>query len=327
MKSEVYAKNLEHELLSEYEEVMLLQQARDGDPNAREKLILSNLRLVHSVVQRYVNAASGITPDDLMADGIIGLCKAIDKYDVSFGTRLSTYAFVVINSTVKRSQYLHSAIRLPEDVRTQVRQINRVKAALVREGVAITVESISAQTQITVKEVMRLMHLESDVMPVLSFEKRLYEGNEDAAVYKLSDVVPDPGSEAAYQKIEMSATLEFFLSRLNKEERFLVEACFGLAGNLSTKEIAAKLGVHPRYITQMLEEAMGKLRRLREAIQGSLEEIQLAIENPKAVMADGQMDLLPQREIRKPGKRRKPKSKKMDTPKTDDNLKQLPLFD
>lgn len=321
----IYAKELSHELLSEYEEHILLQEAQSGDADAREKLILSNLRLVHSIVKKYVNVERGITSDDLMADGIVGLCKAIDQFDLSFGTRLSTYATLVIHSTVRRSSCLHGTIRLPEDVRTQVRQINRVKADLLREGLPITTDTIAARTQISVEDIDRLKHLDSDVMYVFSFDMRV-DGNEGEQA--LSDIVPDPASEEMYQRIEMEATLEFFLSKLNNAERFLIEGSYGIGTRISTEEIALTLDVHPRYIPKMLESVMERLRRLGKALRGSPEEIQMAVETPEVVMAgvSGQIHLLPPQEITKPGKLRKPKSKKIDNRKMKDAAEQLKLF-
>lgn len=86
MWESVYAKNLDHELLADYEEVMLLSQAQDGDEDAREKLILSNLRFVRSIVQQYANPELMVYADDLMGDGIIGLCKAISGFSFDLET-------------------------------------------------------------------------------------------------------------------------------------------------------------------------------------------------------------------------------------------------
>ena len=75
MQESIYAKSLQHELLSENEEQALLYQAHSGDDNAREKLILLNIRLVRSIAQQYENLELGVEADDLMADGVFGLCK------------------------------------------------------------------------------------------------------------------------------------------------------------------------------------------------------------------------------------------------------------
>ena len=320
----IYRQNLEHELLTEHEEYILLQKAQSGDPNAREKLVLWNLRLVHSIVSKYARVERGITTDDLMADGIIGLNKAIDKYDETFGTRLSTYATYVIESVVRRSPCLEGVVRLPEDVRYQVREINRIKAALQSEGVHVTVEAIAERTQIPVADIERLFHYESDVLSVTSLDTLIYH---DTDVRPLMDIIPDPKNGDGFHQVEMEVSLEFFLSRLTVEERKLIEYCFGFRGEKSNKEIAAAFGVLPRYIPQMLRDVMERLRKLGKAVRGTPEEIQKAIENPDYVMWD--QGSLFEREMRKPGTLRKPKTKKQDTPDMEnkDGAEQLKLFD
>ena len=84
-----------------------MRDAQWGDDTAREKLILCNLRLVRSVVLKYENLEFNVSADDLMGDGIIGLCKAIAKYDESFGTRLSTYAVLWIYHLHHDKEWYH----------------------------------------------------------------------------------------------------------------------------------------------------------------------------------------------------------------------------
>lgn len=81
-------------ILKEAEKMELLRQYRAGDKGARDKLIKGNLRLVLSVIQRFVNR--GENPDDLFQVGCIGLIKAIDNFDISQGVRFSTYAVPMI---------------------------------------------------------------------------------------------------------------------------------------------------------------------------------------------------------------------------------------
>lgn len=322
----IYLKALDHELLSEYEEQMLIEKAQAGDPNARERLILCNLRLVHSVARKYSNVERGITPDDLMADGIVGLHKAIDKYDFDFGTRLSTYATLVIETHVKRSKCLEGVVHLPEDVRQEVRLINKVIAALKSEGRNVSVVSIAEQTTFPPDKIKRLMRYESDVVLTISLDQEIDNGQ---GIQNMLDFIPDTQSEKEYEKVEIEADLEFFLSKLPKDDRKLVEYYYNISGYKSNKEIAAEFGVLPRYIPQMLEKVMEKLRRLGKAVQGSPEKMLLAIENPAAAMTgiNETIPLFPHIQETKPGKRRKPKIKKNSEFETDDTVEQLTLFD
>ncbi len=77
-------------VLKENEKIELIKQARQGDMSARDKLVSGNLRLVLSIIQRFLNRNE--LPDDLFQVGCIGLLKAIDNFDLSLGVRFSTYA-------------------------------------------------------------------------------------------------------------------------------------------------------------------------------------------------------------------------------------------
>ncbi len=208
MRSEsIYAKHLQHELLYEFEEHQLLREAKAGDKYALEKLTLCNLRLVHSIVQQYVKPELNVSADDLMADGIMGLHRAIDGFDESFGTRLSTYATLAIHHAVARSKFLHSAIRLPEYVRDEVRAINKAKVDLIKQDRQVSVEAISEITELEPEKVERLKHLNSDVVNVMSFDEQI--GVEENSL-TLMDTIADENAEDGYHKVELEADLDFF---------------------------------------------------------------------------------------------------------------------
>lgn len=316
----IYARALEHELLSEAEELQLLREAQAGDENAREKLILCNIKLVHSVVSRYERLERGVSADDLMSDGVEGLCKAISKYDEKFGTRLSTYAVLWIHQKVARSRFLEGTIHLPEDVKRQVKAINQAKATLLADGQPICVEAISQMTEIEKETVERLKHLDSDVLHVMSLDAPL--DNENTT--ELLEMIPDEQAQTAYEKVEMEVSLEFFLSKLDARDRFVVERSYGIPISMTNREIAKAIGCIHNEITNIRKQAMTKLKRLGRALQGTPDQIKQAIENPLLVMA-GEYETIPlfdpqQMHIQKTRVTRKRKSTKTE------NSGQIPLF-
>lgn len=322
----VYSKDLDHELLADYEEEQLLREAQAGDEFAREKLILCNLRLVRSIVQRYAKPEMGITVDDLMADGVVGLCRAISGYDESFGTRLSTYATLWIHQTVARSHFLHNVIRLPEYVCKQMRAINKAKSVLVSEHRPLSVEAISEITEIEPEKVERLKHLESDVMHVMSLDEQI--GEEKDAPTGM-DTIIDENAQNAYYQVELEADLEFFLSKLDTHERFVVERSYGIPIEMTNREIGESLGYNHNHITGMLAKAMAKLRRLGRALRGSVEEQIEAMENPIKVMT-GEQETIPlfntaDLPMKKRELKRQKRRNKTDEP--DKNINQLSLFE
>ena len=320
MYDSVYAKSLQHELLSESEEQTLLYQTQAGDENAREKLILLNLRLVRSIVQQYENAELGISADDLMADGVMGLCKAIAKYDFTFRTRLSTYATLWIHQSVARSSFLHGVVRLPEHVQNEVRTINQSKAALARAGESFSVEAISELSEIAPERVEKLSHLESDVLYVMSLDEQV---SDEKNAPSLMDTIADERAEDVYHEVEIEVDLDFFLSKLYPDERFIVERSYGIPIELDNREIAKAIGCHYNDITGKRKEIMAMLKRLGKALRGSVAEQKEAIENPQLVMR-GQKPLIDPSEMSQ--HLRSPEQKKNKKSVRHDPSFQMPLF-
>ncbi len=322
----VYAKELQHELLYAFEEQSLLRQAQAGDELALEKLILCNLKLVNSIVQKYAKLNPHVSADDLMADGIVGLHRAISKYDESFGTRLSTYAVLWIHDSVKRSKFLHSMIRVPEYVRQEVWAIKRAKRELLRQECPVSVEAISEMTQISPERIEQLKHLESDVINVMSLDKHI--GKEERESRTLMDIVVDENAENGYIQVELEGDLEFFLSKLDEHERFVVERSYGIPIEMTPKEIAKALGYRYKDICRMLADAMAKLKRLGRALRGSASEQKLALEDPQLVMT-GELKTIPlfdPTDIHMKKRDLKSQKGQHETDETDNKTEQLSLF-
>lgn len=321
MRELVYAKSLQHELLSEYEEQTLLHQAQSGDAHARDKLIMLNLRLVYSVAQKYAKPELLVSAEDLIADGVIGLTRAISGYDASFGTRLSTYAVLAIHHTIARSDFLDGTIRLPEHVRNNVRAVNRAKAMLMKEGQPISVEAISELSEIEPEKVDKLLHLEDDVIHVMSLDEKV---SDEKDALSIMDTVADERAEGVYHDIEIDVDLDYFLSKLYPEERFIVERSYGIPIEMNNREIAKALGIHYNDITGERRRVMGMLKALGRALRGSVSQQKEAIENPQLVMRGHNPLIDPSgmpQQLQKREQKKNKKSVKRDT------SAQLSLFD
>lgn len=102
-------------VLSEKEKIALLKKAREGDENARQKMISGNLRLVLSVVQKFTNRGENL--DDLFQVGCIGLIKAIDNFDPNQNVRFSTYGVPMIIGEIRRYLRDNNSIRVSRSMR------------------------------------------------------------------------------------------------------------------------------------------------------------------------------------------------------------------
>ena len=115
-------------VLKESEKMELLKKARAGDKKAREELVIGNLRLVLSVIQRFANR--GENPDDLFQVGCIGLIKATDAFDTERGLCFSTYAVPVIMGEMRRLFRDGGAVKVSRSVKELSLKIAREKQKL-----------------------------------------------------------------------------------------------------------------------------------------------------------------------------------------------------
>src|SRR6202030_1991148 len=116
-------------LLTPQQEIELAAKIKKGDPAARERMILSNLRLVVTIAHDYVDL--GLSLLDLISEGNIGLTKAVERFDPTKGAKLSTYAAWWIKQSIKRALANQSkTIRLPVHVVDKVAHIRRAEMKL-----------------------------------------------------------------------------------------------------------------------------------------------------------------------------------------------------
>ena len=118
-------------VLKESEKMELLRRIKNGDMKARDELISGNLRLVLSVIQRFVNRGENL--DDLFQVGCIGLIKSIDNFDVEQGVRFSTYAVPMIIGEIRRYLRDNNSVRVSRSMRDTAYHAMQVKERLVNE--------------------------------------------------------------------------------------------------------------------------------------------------------------------------------------------------
>ena len=115
-------------VLKEKEKMELLARVKEGDKAAREELISGNLRLVLSVIQRFINRGENL--DDLFQVGCIGLMKAIDNFDLSHSVRFSTYAVPMILGEIRRYLRDNNSVRVSRSLKDTAYRAMQVKERL-----------------------------------------------------------------------------------------------------------------------------------------------------------------------------------------------------
>lgn len=251
--------------LSAAEEVRLCMLARLGDDVARERLILDNLPLVRIIARTY--EGQGLDYEDLVQWGAIGVVRAVDRHDPQRGTRLTTYAGVLIKQQIQRALDNHSRIvRLPGNVLEKLRLTNRIAAS---ETAASGRPPTDAElAELTGNELGKIIELKSYNRIAVSMDQAFDDGDGGT----LHDIVNDrventPGEEV--ESTDIAAVLHRMLEKLEIRERRILLARFGFYdGRVWTlEELSRVLCLTRERIRQIQNIA---LRRLRLAMVGSV---------------------------------------------------------
>ena len=259
-----YDKLLKHELLSASEERHLIGKAHNGCEQSRERLILLNQRLVNSICLKY--ATETVTDNDLRGDGTLGLMKAIDKMDLTLGTRLSTYATYWIHQAVRRSSLLETTIRLPEYKAVFLRKIQKVMTELAQQGnlEPSNEEIADLIDDTTPQEVAEMRLLKATTLDALSFDAAVPGDNADDD-FSFADILGY--EDRAYEDIINEIDLDFFLSKLQPHEAFVLTRSYGVRRKMKVYEIAEAVGCYRHQVPGIRKRALAKCQRIAEYLK------------------------------------------------------------
>ena len=238
-------------VLKSAETKTLLERARAGDRQAREKLIAGNLRLVLSVVQRF--SGRGESMDDLFQVGVIGLIKAVDAFDLGQNVQFSTYGVPMIAGELRRFLRDHSALRVSRSMRdTAYRVLQAKEKLLASTGREPSVEALSAETGIARSEIVFAM--DAICEPVSLYEPVFGDGGESACIM---DQIGDTknGDEQWLEQIALSEAV----ARLSPRERRILALRF-YDGRTQT-EVAREIGISQAQVSRLEKGAIGRIKQ------------------------------------------------------------------
>ncbi|MFL5918888.1 MAG: RNA polymerase sigma factor RpoD/SigA [Gaiellaceae bacterium] len=247
-----------HPLLTAAEEVALAKRVERGDRAAKDRMINSNLRLVVHVAKKY--RGHGVPFGDLIQDGVIGLNRAVEKFDWRKGFKFSTYATWWIRQAVQRSVAGQArTIRVPTHVHERRQTLRRHARKLEPElGRPPTNEELAKSTG------LKLQHVEEALsVPESRASLNSPVGDDDA---ELGDLFADEQAEdpeAVAEQALRARALREALADLPERERRILELRFGLDGDpRSLEAIGAELGLTRERIRQLERQALASLSSL-----------------------------------------------------------------
>lgn len=247
-----------HKLLTFEEEIALAKQYEEGNEEAREKLIVSNLRLVVSVAKKHIGR--GLSFLDLIQEGNQGLMKAVEKYDWRRGYKFSTYATWWIRQAITRAIADQSrTIRIPVHMVENINKLYKAQRKLTQQlNRQPTVEELSDDLQISKEEVKNLFKISQRTTSLST----AINDEEDAT---LEDFIKDPNQSSIYENVSNKFIKEYLfevLDTLTPRERKVLVLRYGLEDGKprTLEEVGKQFNVTRERIRQIEAKAVRKLK-------------------------------------------------------------------
>ena len=243
-------------LLSADGEKDVARQIAAGDPAARDLMVRANLRLVVGIARQY--ARKGLGLEDLIAEGNVGLLRAVEGFDQSLGYRFSTYAaYWIKQSIVGALNKSAHAVRLPQYMGTLLMKWRRAEAKCRDEvGSDVSQQKISSRLGLTPRQ----------ARAVAKGQKAVLSGSAGhSADGECREVVPDDRSALPNETVDAADEARAALAKLDglgSRAANILRLRYGLSGEepATLQEIGNRLGLHKERIRQIERESLAELR-------------------------------------------------------------------
>ena len=228
----------------------LIRRSQDGDKAARETLIEENLGLIHHVVKRFLGR--GVEAEDLFQIGAVGLVKAVDRFDLSFGVRFSTYAVPMIAGEIKRFLRDDSMIKVSRSLKELAVKAARLREQLLMErGEEPGVDELARRLKVEPEELVQAM---DSSIEVESLQKVICQGSSEGV--SLMERVEQGHDEQ--EELLRRMLLEELLSSLGPRERRLIVLRFFY--DRTQTQVAMELGMSQVQVSRLEKKILSALK-------------------------------------------------------------------
>ncbi|MEG0025999.1 MAG: RNA polymerase sporulation sigma factor SigG [Bacilli bacterium] len=239
-------------VLTNEEMLVLFKKMQEGDILAKEELVNGNLKLVLSILRKFTNRTDNL--DDLFQVGVIGLIKAIDNFDLSYGLKLSTYACPMILGEIKRYLRDNNSVRIARSIKDIAYKALQAKEQLTNElGKEPTILMIAAKLNLTEYEVANALDSMRDTISM--FEPIYNDGGD--TIY-LADQLEDKSNSNYTWETRIS--LHDALTKLKDKEKYILNQRY-LIGK-TQMELANEIGISQAQISRLEKSALDNIKKM-----------------------------------------------------------------
>ena len=227
----------------------LLIKAKQGDKDAKDKLVIANIRLVLSIVQRFSNRANS---DDLFQSGMVGLMKAIDGFDSKFNVRFSTYAVPMISGEIRRFIKDNTGIKVSRSMRDTAYKALKAKELLeLKNATSPTMLEIAEEIDIPLKKVVCALDAVSETV---SLQECVYNDGEDGLLL-MEQIADSSQNEEVWST---SLALREGIKALPQREKDVLTMRY--YSGKTQMEISQSLGISQAQVSRLEKNALSKIK-------------------------------------------------------------------
>lgn len=239
-------------VLSNEEQIELFKRYQNGDPFAKEELVNGNLKLVLSILKKFSNRTDNM--DDLFQVGCIGLIKAIDNFDLSYGVKFSTYSVPMISGEIKRMLRDDNSVRISRSIKDIAYKALKVKEELTNKlNKEPTVDMIAKELGLTPFEVSNAIDSMRDT---LSMSEPIYNDGGDT-IY-LEDQLSDKSKELYDDGMRID--LNSAIKKLKDKERYIIISRY-MVGK-TQMELSKEIGISQAQVSRLEKSGIDNIKKM-----------------------------------------------------------------